>query len=514
MKNLGDCKHKNVNVYAYSRWSSDAQRDGDSDRRQDAMAEAWCQRRGLVLAGREKDDGVSAWNGKNRAEGSGLDRLLKLVKAGDYLLVEDNDRLSRQDWLTAMVFLRDIVAKGVIVVTLNNGNEIDADRFRTDPGCFLPAVLRAHLGHDENEKKSKRIKESWAARKADMAKGSAANLHLPCWLGWDEKADKPLVVESNAKTVREMFRMALEGLGCQTIARKLGREGWKLTAGDKHLQIGTSYVWRTLRNKLVIGWSPYVNPPQPGCFPAIVSEPDFYAVQARLDNGKQLSTPRKSLGVNLFTGVLFCSKCGGRLSLFSQYRNGRIYRYYVCSDSLHKDGKCGMAGIRLDLLEDALLGFLAQADVIRPLLAGPAAPNKVDELTGRVSAAKTQAVKLAKVIFGDADPSPTIYQAMKASEKEAAELAEALEQERARVCSERPASASYAAFVDALPTLAKDPAKRPDLRRAIASVLEAVRVDLVSVEETWSMVVRIKGCGQQFLIELTKGGWRLAGVAG
>ncbi len=304
------------------------------------MAQAWCQRRGLVLTGREKDDGVSAWNGLNRAPGTGLDRLLKIVKAGDYLLIEDCDRLSRQDWLTAMNFIAEIVAKGVIVVTLSNGNEIDAERFRTDPGCFLPAVLRAHLGHDENEKKSKRIKESWAARKAGMAKGQAANFHLPCWLGWDEKNDKPVVVENNAKIIREMFRLAHAGLGCQTISRRLRREGWKLMADDRRLEIGTSYVWRTLRNKLVIGWSPYVDPPVPGVYPAIVDEQTFYAVQAKIDRNKKLTTPRKSLGTNLFTGLLYCSKCGGRLSLFSQYRNAKIYRCVVCSDSLHKSCMC------------------------------------------------------------------------------------------------------------------------------------------------------------------------------
>ena len=81
-----------------------------------------------------------------------------------------------------MNFLRDITSKGCTVVTLSNGNEIDSERFKNDPGCFLPAVLSAHLGHSENEKKSERIKASWKARKDRMAKGQAANMHLPCWL--------------------------------------------------------------------------------------------------------------------------------------------------------------------------------------------------------------------------------------------------------------------------------------------------------------------------------------------
>ena len=170
-KETDNCNRKNVNVYSYARWSSDGQGDGDSERRQVQMAEAWCQRRGLALTRSDKDEATSAWKGRNQREGSGLFRLLKLVKPGDYLLVEDNDRLSRQDWLTACNFLRDIVEKGVMVVTLTNGNEIDKERFRRDPGCFLPVVLRSHLGHDENEKKSERIKASWEARKASLRQG-------------------------------------------------------------------------------------------------------------------------------------------------------------------------------------------------------------------------------------------------------------------------------------------------------------------------------------------------------
>ena len=125
MKESGGCNHKIVNIYLYNRWSSQEQGDGDSDRRQSQLAEEWCARRNLKLTGLEKDKGVSAWKGKNRSEGSGLSRFLKLVKAGDHLLVAENDRLSRQDWLTTMNFLSEIVAKGVTIVTLENGNEID-----------------------------------------------------------------------------------------------------------------------------------------------------------------------------------------------------------------------------------------------------------------------------------------------------------------------------------------------------------------------------------------------------
>ena len=124
MNRSKDSKLKDANVFSYARWSSDGQSDGDSSRRQDETARQWCVRQGLELTSSEQDAGVSAWKGKNRREGSGLSRLLKVLKPGDYLLVEDIDRLSREDWLTAMDFVRDIVATGATLVTLNNGNPL------------------------------------------------------------------------------------------------------------------------------------------------------------------------------------------------------------------------------------------------------------------------------------------------------------------------------------------------------------------------------------------------------
>ncbi len=109
---MGTDSDSKSKVYNYSRWSSDAQGEGDSNPRQHQMAVSWCNQRGLALAGAETDAGISARAGRNREEGSGLSKLLKLVKPGDYLLVEDNDRLSRRDWLTAMNFMNDIVSRG------------------------------------------------------------------------------------------------------------------------------------------------------------------------------------------------------------------------------------------------------------------------------------------------------------------------------------------------------------------------------------------------------------------
>jgi len=433
-KEIDRRKHKKVNVFLYERWSSEAQGEGDSDRRQSKLAQDWCARRGLELTDKVADDGISAWKGRNRQEGSGLSFLLKVVKPDDYLLMEDLDRLSREDWLTAMNFVAEILSKGVIVVTLANGNEINADRFRRDPGCFLPALLRAHLGHDENEKKSERIKAAWEARKMAMQKGEAVKMHVPCWLAFDAKG-KPVLVEVNAKVIRLMFAWAAEGLGCQTIARKLHREGHKLVvegkSRERELAIGTSYVWRTLRNKMAIGFNIYVIPPLPHVFPAVVDEKLFYAVQAKIEGNHHRTVPRAHSEANLFTGLARCSKCGGTLCRFTQCRNGRVYRYLVCSDTLHKHGRCGSSAIRYDFFEQSFGALLAQSGLMQKLLAGEKKTSAVDELNGKIGSVDREIRKIMGLIRGDETPARSLAILLKDLEGEKEKLVMALELEKA-----------------------------------------------------------------------------------
>lgn len=500
---------KKAHVYSYARWSSDGQTDGDSLRRQTQLAQNWCAARGLTVTDSARDEGISAWNGKNRGDGTGLSRLLKLVRPGDFLLVEDNDRLSRQDWLTHMNFLRDITVKGVTVVTLSNGNEIDAERFKNDPGCFLPAVLSAHLGHSENEKKSQRIKESWQARYAKLAKGQPANLRLPCWLAWDKEADKPVLVEYNATVIRKMFSLALTGLGCQTIARRLHKEEAKLIVKGKRrerrLTLSAPYVWRTLRSKLAIGYGVYVQPPQPGVYPAVVDEQTFYAVQQRLDTNKHQTARRATSTPSLFTGIAFCSKCGGTLCRFTQCRNGKSYQYLVCSDTLHKHGQCGMTGMRYDALETTFLHLLSQTDLVRQAMSEKplAVPTRLDSLSGQLADSKRQITKLMTLIKDDPNPSKAVYGAIKNEEAKAAGLRQQIEIEHDKLRTETPPLEGYAEFCERF----AERMGRPEFRLEVRSLLRnfVSRIEVRLGENSYR--VWFKDAKQAIAVDINRAGW-------
>ncbi|HXQ45394.1 MAG TPA: recombinase family protein, partial [Caulobacteraceae bacterium] len=87
-------------AYAYSRFSSHAQAEGDSLRRQLSAAFAYAEAHNLDLDTTLRDLGVSAFTGDNRMKGAlklFKDRVARgEVERGSYLLIDSFDRLSRE----------------------------------------------------------------------------------------------------------------------------------------------------------------------------------------------------------------------------------------------------------------------------------------------------------------------------------------------------------------------------------------------------------------------------------
>ncbi|HRN87414.1 MAG TPA: recombinase family protein, partial [Hyphomicrobium sp.] len=89
--------------------------------------------------------------------------------------------------------------------------------------------------------------------------------------------------------------------------------------------------------------------------PPLIERETFDAVQARLKSRNPMVTPsRVSSGPTLLTGICYCAKCGGAMTL----RTGRgsaggTYRYYTCSTKA-RQGKTGCKGrtIPMDKLDN------------------------------------------------------------------------------------------------------------------------------------------------------------------
>lgn len=123
---------------SYIRFSSERQLKGDSLRRQARLVNDWLSKNPEYYLDQDlsfRDLGKSAFSGKHLKGGLGdfLTAIEKgLVRAGDTLLIESLDRLSRQDIDIASELLRRILRADVAVVTLADG-ECCHERCNSDP---------------------------------------------------------------------------------------------------------------------------------------------------------------------------------------------------------------------------------------------------------------------------------------------------------------------------------------------------------------------------------------------
>ncbi|MFT3939312.1 recombinase family protein [Rhodopseudomonas sp.] len=97
--------------------------------------------------------------------------------------------------------------------------------------------------------------------------------------------------------------------------------------------------------------------------PPLIEREMFDAVQARLKSRNPMVMPaRVSSGPTLLTGICFCAKCGGAMTLRTGKGSaGGMYRYYTCSTKA-RQGKTGCEGrsIPMDKLDHLVANHLEE----------------------------------------------------------------------------------------------------------------------------------------------------------
>src|SRR5689334_22729871 len=109
-------------VISYLRYSSAPQGEGNSIARQLEKSEAWAKANGLAFDQTLRDEGVSAFRGANAATGALKSILRRIerheIREGSTLVVENLDRLSRDEESVALELFLGIINKGVDIVAL------------------------------------------------------------------------------------------------------------------------------------------------------------------------------------------------------------------------------------------------------------------------------------------------------------------------------------------------------------------------------------------------------------
>ena len=292
------------------------------------------------LVGRYVDEGITGTSVKKRKN---FLRMMEDAKNGMFslILTREVSRFARNT-VDTLQETRKLKSYGVEVY-------FTEDNIRTsdDTDGELRLTLMATLAQNESKKTSVRVK---AGQKISFENGVLyGNGNI---LGYDRVGRELVVNPEQAETVKMIFNMYHDGMGCKQIAYELEKRGRVTSTGLTHWQSGT--ISRLLRNSFYCGKIVYRKQYVPdyleqkkinnydevdkieimGKHEPIISEELFNDCQRRLDaktvnrlRGKHAINPPKSA----YARILKC-QCGSNFERrkWHKYKDGRIRYGFEC----------------------------------------------------------------------------------------------------------------------------------------------------------------------------------------
>jgi DNA invertase Pin-like site-specific DNA recombinase len=434
-------------LFAYIRWSSDKQTDGDSKRRQTELAHAYAVRNGLELRGGDilVDEGISAFTGTNATSGQlggFLDRVrAKQIPPGSILLIEAFDRLSRQAPLKSLRIFSEILDAGIKLVTLQDGQEYSDENSDQIEKLFLP-LLSFGTSNQESAKKKIRLRSMWEEKRARAGSEKITRM-CPGWLKakGDGKDFSFVLRADRVKIVRWIFEQSVAGFGNYAICRILNGKGtpsFKMSKnGDGKWVI--SSIQKILQNRAVLGeFQPHKRIDGKKIsegeairdyYPTIIDQGLFdraaQARRARLSRDssgkKQPKGGRKGANLpNLFTGIAMrCIYCAAPM-----YRRDKSKRsvYFVCSAADRGIG-CETTQWSYKHFETSFLAHVEEIDLEHLTRSEEENAARV-ELQGEIDKTKTRlgGIEVKMEALMDAASVPMVAKKLKDLEAERIEL--------------------------------------------------------------------------------------------
>lgn len=360
----------------YARLSRDDEIEGDSNSivHQKEILSEYARKHGFENTRFYADDGYSGTN-FNRPD---FQRMMTDVQGGliKTIIVKDMSRFGR-DYIMVGYYTEIFLPQADIrFIAVNDGvdteNQVDND--------FTP--FRNIINEWYAKDTSKKI------RSVLKAKGNSGK-HLSVIPPFGYKKDpndkeKWLIDDDAAQIVRKIFRMYLDGNNMGSIARKLTEEGIetpKLYAenrGIKHYKAATyPEIWSRISVEYILSNYEYT-----GCTvnfktkrksfknkkQVIQSKEDwavFEGTQEAIIDKETFETVQKMRGtkraytkfneVNIFSGLLFCADCGGKMTI-RRRKDDRRKDAYVCSTYRKKKKHlCTEHAIKADVLKQIVL---------------------------------------------------------------------------------------------------------------------------------------------------------------
>ena len=380
--------------YSYKRVStSGKQVRGDGLRRQDDYAQEISSREGWILDDTLAfaDKGRSGFHGANLKPTADLTRFLDLVQRGritpgSVLIIENIDRLSRQDVDIAYDVFRGILKAGVWIAT-----QTPPRVYKKENNSFMDLmepIWLMYLAHMESVKKSERGLHAWQSAREKICAGQAHQNRPPGWIR--RTASGYELVPDRATAVRRLFELTCQGFGASLLAHRMTEEARPTIGRSGRWDSNT--IYKILRGRVVLGeFQPRRKEgtrdvpegrPVANFYPPVVTETEWLSAQAAI-SGRKNKRGRPTVGfMNLFVGLVFDSESCRPLSIKSKYKKGKKYSYLRLSDSRGPS-------VRYEYAEVCILDTLAMLrpeDVLEPSARHDEREHRIADLTARQTA--------------------------------------------------------------------------------------------------------------------------------
>jgi DNA invertase Pin-like site-specific DNA recombinase len=524
-------------AYSYIRFSHPEQAKGDSLRRQTEAASEWCDRNKVHLdtSLTLHDKGCSAWRGLHREnpDKHALALFLKLVendrvRPGSYLLIENLDRLSREEEVPACHLLTGILMAGVRVVQLKPSELILTEK--SNGWELMRAVMELSRGHGESVIKSERVGKAWREKKRrGRENGELITRRLPAWVELHD--GKPCLIPERAAVVRRIFELCIAGYGFTAIVAKFTKEGvpafgeYKINEGRKRSQFSGKwnriYIATILKDRRALGefqplhtvkvkvkekieeggktktvevekWVERPDgPPIKGYFPAVVSEETWLAARAATEQ-RHRKPGRAAKHINVFANLLKDARTGG--SYYVATRGPRREKYKrVLINTNGAEGREPLFSFPFPTFEDAVLALLREVKP-KEILEGVNGHDEVMVLEGELARLESDIASIIADLDAHGE-SPALYARLRAKEGRKAEVVGQLAAARQKAAN--PLSTAWGEAQSLLNVLesAPDP---DDARLRLRAALRRI------VESVWMLVVprgKVRLCAAQILFE-------------
>src|SRR5262249_30697035 len=154
-----------------------------------------------------------------------LAAFLKLVEGGQvpqgsFLVIENLDRLSREDIWSALDLVSTLLKAGIRIVQLKPVEQV-IDK-TSGPIVAMMAIMELSRGHGESAMKSERVGRAWARKKEAARAGAILTRRLPAWV--EDRGGTLALIPQRAVVIKRVFALAAAGYGAAGIVRKFTEE--------------------------------------------------------------------------------------------------------------------------------------------------------------------------------------------------------------------------------------------------------------------------------------------------